>query len=283
MKLLRFSLMLVAVLWLPARAADFSVMCNSMLEIAGRGCTIRLVGPIVAGDAERLRNVIREKLSDGWTYEVLLLDSPGGNVYEAMKIADVIRMALLETSTTRVTEKFDPSDLGLYRCASACFLVWVSGTKRQSFSGTSSLLGNYGLGLHRPFFSPETYKASPAKVAEAQQNMTTTVRDYLRREQVPERFIELMFERSSKEAYWLHESGHPAPIDGLAPWFEEMMIARCGYDPSYDRASEIRMVTIRNQGRDPKTDAAHRDYLAWRQRYNVCLSELRRRAQAAMR
>lgn len=274
---------LVAMAFFPAYAAEVSIACDSKFELATRGCTIRLTGAIVPGDAERLRKQIREPLYGDWSYRVLLLDSPGGDVPESIKIAEVVRSALLETSTYRFPDDIRTAEPENYACISACFLVWVAGTTRSSMSAQLKGGRTVGLGLHRPYFSTEAYNNSPAKVAEAQQSIMASVRAYLRREQVPERFVELMLERSSREIYWLHETGDSFALDGRAPWFEEMMIARCNFDPEYDRKSQARGIALVEQRKRPQADAAYSAYLVWRQNYNSCEYEVRRQSQAAMR
>ena len=229
-----------------AQAASFSVLCDSVLEMASRGCAIKLTGKIEAGDASRLRQVLQKPLSGDFYYMTLLLDSAGGDVREALLLAQVVREAILETSTWRlVSVPRDDAKVGSmprmnWPCVSACFLVWVAGTERKSMSGVSPRYGPYGIGLHRPFLSPETYKDPPSKVVEKQQAMTTAVREYLRREQVPEPFIDKMLGQSSREIYWLGEREGNFALNDRAAWFEEMMIARCAYDPAYDRESQAR-------------------------------------------
>ena len=56
-------------------------------------------------------------------------------------------------------------------------------------------------------------------------------REFLVRESVPQRLIDEMMQRSSKEIYWLSVA-EVARIPGRAPWFEEWLIARCNFDPA---------------------------------------------------
>ena len=291
-----------AFLWFLTSSAlcgTFAVDCDGKMERASRGCTIKLTGKIERGDAARLRQVIGKPLNGGWYYGKLLLDSPGGDVQEALLLAGVVRDAMLATSTSSsspeqskfVDEKGRIIRLGdrdQFPCASSCFLVWVAGTERFSGTGRDPKYGPYGIGLHRPYFPPEAYANSPSQVAEAQQSMTVAVRDYLRREQVPELFIEKMMDRSSREVYWVDESGDRFAMTGTAGWFEEMMIARCGFDPVYDQKSQEAEVRYQEAGAAtltivPGYPPGHDAWIAWRQKYNACEYSIRRVAQAAMR
>ena len=252
------------------------------MEITKRGCTIKLTGPIEPGDESRLREIIRKPLSqpvsEVWFYHTLLLDSLGGDVSEALRLATLVREAILTTSTWRLdgnptnasgTGKPPSMPREHWPCVSACFLVWVAGAERTSWSGKLPAYGNVGIGLHRPYFAQSVYRQPPNKVAELQQAMTASVTEYLRREQISEFFIQKMLERSSREVYWLNESGDEFALNGRAPWFEEMMIARCNFDPAYDRAMEARMVRRSQDGRR-EDDAEQRRWLNWKQTYNAC-------------
>jgi hypothetical protein len=259
------------------------------MERSRNGCTIKLSGKIEAGDAARLRAVIREPLYGDWLYSTLLLDSPGGDVPEALRLAQIVREAMLQTSTripdaaTRKNGRAATQARTNWACVSACFLIWVAGTERESYSVLSKTEGEVGIGLHRPYFSPGVYADSPAKVAEMQQGVTSAIRDYLRREQVPERFIDKMLESSSREIYWLRESGDPFALNGRAAWFEEMMIARCAFDPAYEREVDQYTASIYQRNKRPADDPKYQAYLEWRRSYNSCEYQARRQAQANIR
>ncbi len=258
-------------------AATYQVYCDNGFEKASQGCTIKLTGKIETGDSDRLRTVIRQRLKPSWRYQHLFLDSPGGDVYEAFRLAEVVREALLDTTTFRpMGAQHEHAS-----CVSACFLVWVAGANRISQNWPE--YGRYGLGLHRPYFDPATYKNSATEVSELQQKAMLLIQEYLRKELVPETLIEKMFRRSSKEVYWIDDIEDSA-IDVRAPWFEEMMIAQCGFEPKYERDANVRHVQQILKGKVGSTkDAAYVAYLNWRQKYNVCEYEIRRAAQERMK
>ena len=156
----------------------------------------------------------------------------------------------------------------------------MAGTERESFSAFLKAEGEVGIGLHRPYFSAGAYADSPARVAELQQGVTSAVRGYLRREQVPERFIERMLETSSREIYWLREIDEPWILNGRAAWFEEMMIARCAFDPAYERAIDQLRMRLYEQNQRPADNVEYQTYLKSRVSYNACEYQARRQAQA---
>ena len=277
-------------------AADFSVLCNLDLE-KNAGCTIKLTGAISKGDAKKLTKVLARPVPAIGIYRTLLLDSPGGDVEEALQVAELVRRALLETSTFRVPlGGEDETQLGFYPCASACFLVWAAGTLREHSTSAEGpvvrdgkrLRGQpAGLGLHRPYFGTDDYKTSDiSKLARKQQEVTALVREYLKREAIPEALIEEMMRRSSRDILWL-ENGtvRSREIPEIAPWFEELLIARCGHDPILEKRELDRREEALQQGPEigmqyMKTDPQYRAYVESKRRTNTCLfSDLRRPAQ----
>jgi hypothetical protein len=92
-----------------------------------------LSGEIVLGDADRMKAFLQQERQ----LAEIRLASPGGDLLEAMKIARLVRDALLETKTATYDVK-KPSEGA---CDSACAIV--------AFGGVSRQLGN--IGLHRPY------------------------------------------------------------------------------------------------------------------------------------
>ena len=218
----------------PAASASFSVLCDSQEEIAQKTCTVKLTGPIELGDAQKLLRIIRKPQQPGWSYSRLLLDSPGGSISAAIELSAVVRQALLYTATGRPVAARPPipGRVDTYHCVSACFLVWVAGAQRMT---TAFILprhadGTSEIGLHRPYLERGAYERLPSQVAAMQQQATQLTSEYLRREQVPQDLIEKMLSRASTQVYWVGPGD--TEISFKSPWFEEMMIARCGFDPT---------------------------------------------------
>jgi hypothetical protein len=272
-----------------ASCASFEVLCDEPEhEIAMKSCTIKLTGIIQPGDSQKLLRLLRQPLLGGWSYGRLLLDSPGGNVPAAVELSKVVRSALLYTSTARPTRNGGVDERS---CISACFLVWVAGAQRLSASfllprrsdGTSTI------GLHRPYFERGVYELSPTQVAAMQQEAMQLVETYLTRERVPRQLIEKMLSHASTDIYWV---GPEDPnISGMSPWFEEMMIARCGFDPARtrdaaayaaERAMERWSRTGKLEVKPTDSDARERADARREQEYFACQQANQRAAQAAL-
>lgn len=106
---------------LPAGAADISAY--------QRGVLIR--GSIQKGDYDRLIQFVRHPDNYGRFARTVYLDSPGGDVAEAIKIANLLDKSYAATHVASGA-----------RCYSACFILWMSGVARHVSSGAT-------LGVHR--------------------------------------------------------------------------------------------------------------------------------------
>jgi hypothetical protein len=142
------------------------------LEDECRGKQLLIQGTIEPGDFDRLVARLRDlaagadlpDVQDPETLWTVKLDSPGGDVAEAMRIGRLLRGAL---ATTESSYRFARRDDGVYdfqrtastvcldgkgrldgcfedvvkaECAGACLLVWAAGATRYAHEG--------GLGLH---------------------------------------------------------------------------------------------------------------------------------------
>lgn len=219
-------MLILAIVTLMARisyAAEMSVKCETESEMKG-GCSIILKGEIQPGDSEKLRGVLAMAPSSSDIFRTLVLNSPGGDVYEAFKLAEIVRLNLLETGNAR---QLSATLQEGFVCASACFLVLVSGAKRIIYTA-----GNGKVGLHRPYLSPSHYEnADTRTVAAKQQEAMIKVRQYLTAEGIPQKLIDEMMNRSSKEVFWITHFGITSNIPTIAAWYEELLIAKCDYDP----------------------------------------------------
>ena len=298
MRCLRISTLIAACLPFAVSAATFTVLCDSSWEASTRACTIQLTGRIEQGDASRLRSVLQQPLLEGWHYGALLLESPGGSVNAALEVAALVRKALLNTTTFRPPKDIHREDGYQWRrkCVSACFLIWVAGAERVTMTHSFSRGGTSetsDIGLHRPYLEKSAYEGAPEKVAEMQQQVMLATAEYLKREQIPQALIEKMLQRASTQVYWLTDDDPVIPT--TSSWFEEMMIARCGYDPTYDRESILWSLNaidenVRRQeavGKKVRTPPdlgpRYAKYIEWRQRYNACEYGAREAAQKALR
>lgn len=158
---LLFGVMLSGVISTPSKAASIVVSRSST-------CEISLSGPIEQGDSQRLENVVNQ-LVESTTNPYgrpmrLCLDSPGGALEEAARIATMVREWGLAT-------RIQTGD----RCLSACAWIFMLGTTDQ-FWGEAR--GEYDyvdremdaggiLGFHAPLLELGDGPTIPTRVAQS--------------------------------------------------------------------------------------------------------------------
>lgn len=60
-------------------------------SVVPAGTAIKATGPIRAGDATKLENLVRDATVDEKGLRRIILESPGGEVGEAVRVAEIIR------------------------------------------------------------------------------------------------------------------------------------------------------------------------------------------------
>jgi hypothetical protein len=80
-----------------------------------------LDGEIEPGDAQSLRNVIKRSNDANRLVSAIRLNSPGGNLGEGARLADMIRYGHIPTVVPAGAQ-----------CASACFLVFAAGPEKYA-------------------------------------------------------------------------------------------------------------------------------------------------------
>lgn len=192
-----------------ARAADVYI----------EGPSLYLNGEIRQGDAERLASLISQK-------KVVLrlrINSPGGDLIEAMRLADLVKNAHIGVTVGN----------GGY-CISACFFVFLEGYYRHATSarddGTlmpQAMRERWSgvVGMHRPYLKSKNGDiASPQK----QEEIMRRVREYLVSKSVAQHLIDEMMSRPSNDIYWLR-ARDLGLIGEYNPGVEEALISKCGY------------------------------------------------------
>lgn len=212
-------------------------------------------GKIRTGDATRFAGVVMRHAA---LIKSVFLDSPGGDVGEAIKIGDIVRAARLDTYV-------QPNAT----CASACFFIWLNGANRAVVNwptenrktGGTSPPGR--LGLHRPYLTNFTESETSVK---AQAKAMEGVRSYLTSKFVPFRLIDAMMARSSEDIYWvsqldLNELGESSPD------LQELYVARCG-------DNRRQLYSQRQAARERKDEALSALLLDSIGRINGCIDDL---------
>jgi len=154
MQLLVSLLILLGLLWLPARAADITT-----LKRDGVARVIVVSGVIAPGDAQKFANIAL--LTDD---AVVALASDGGALKEALDIGRAIRLKGFSTYVA-------PNS----RCASACALIWLAGVPRQMASTAR-------VGFHAAYYDT-------AGVKEVSSSGNAIVGSYLNALGLPERAV----------------------------------------------------------------------------------------------
>lgn len=138
-------------------AMEFSVSEHDMGPM-GNSYSIEAVGEIVDGDADELASLIKGLSFRERRDLHILFDSPGGNLYEGLRIGKLLR-ALRHTDHVVTTNVGRSSGAG--SCSSACVLAYVGGHYR--FLRDGSLLG-----VHRFSVSSDMNLTAAQALADAQ-------------------------------------------------------------------------------------------------------------------
>ena len=195
---------------------------------AARPWRLLLSGPIVAGDAERFLRTLFEPLVDKpLLLSEIVLDSPGGNFAEALRLAALVKGLHLDSRVR-----------GGGFCSSACFFVFLAGDRRLAREQVAGEQRPGRIGLHRPYLTRLALNnVDAASATQRQQEEMLKVSDYLRRENVPLRLIDEMMSHPSNDIYWLSDEDL-WQLGEFNPGLEEFLIARCRYDKRYTSAAQ---------------------------------------------
>ena len=215
---------LVAAVSLNCRAAEmyFAKIVNNQYQL-------NINGEVIGGDYDRLITLIKSSPVIYVKSIFLALDSPGGSVDEAIKIANFVENSAM---LVRVNEEAI--------CASSCFYIYVSGQMR---AGAGSIQ------IHRPFINNAAIKDMQVNEARKYQNESINkVRSFLMIKSVPSELIDKMMNLSSTESYKLSVPELRSIGFSSIP-FEEASIAKCGESPDKyftNALTEVELNCIKN-------------------------------------
>lgn len=193
-----------------------AICAEIFIKNSGTGVPqVALEGEIKPGDSSKLLSVIKSNPIDLIVTRGMIVNSPGGSVTEAIKIAKIIEASGM---TLRVENKDT--------CASACFILFSSASYRWA-SDEASIL------VHRPYFiSPPSSSAEYAKSVELQQKAMNEMRDFLQARSVPSSIIDKMMTYPSNQAYKITLSDIYQRIGSMSPTLEELTLRKCGLSNS---------------------------------------------------
>ncbi len=191
-----------------------------------------LEGKIVRGDYDRLRGFLSNKANFDKISGGVFLASPGGDVGEAIRIGRLIRSLRLSTEAPSGRPAGYKADEAMifaddlvdpradYGCASACFLLYVSGIYRNiNWAGR--------LGVHRPFRVEGNVPVRTADDPIIELAVRRVIEDYLREMDVPQKYVDLMFSVAPNKVRWITQGELDADLDGLIPELRRVVDARC--------------------------------------------------------
>ncbi|MGF6312181.1 hypothetical protein ABIB82_006149 [Bradyrhizobium sp. i1.8.4] len=136
-------------------AAIFSTAATAAelgsVTLKGDVTIVALSGDVAGGDTEAAEALIKAANDDNRLISAIRLDSPGGSLAEAVKLAGLIRRAKLPTIVAAGS-----------RCASACFIVFAAGNEK--FASYEAAIGVHGVSDK---FGHETAQTEEATIAMA--------------------------------------------------------------------------------------------------------------------
>jgi hypothetical protein len=208
---------LVAHAWWPSGFRPSPVTCY-------RG---HIHGVIEKGDYEKVRAFYRANHPGLGSFS---LDSPGGDVEEALKIGRLFRKYLLSVwaryglagkgtlpyhNNTQQLPCHATLPTGTCTCASACALVWLGGVARDGV-----------VWLHRPRTDDQLFRKLPAaEASQVYRAALDTIVAYLREMEAPTPVIDAMISTGSAEVTLVNSSMYGLErVPSIAEWVD----AVCG-------------------------------------------------------
>lgn len=174
------------------------------LDIVKDEHTLRLTGTITKGDLRKILDAVTPPTAFP---KYFTLDSPGGDILEAITIGRFIREA--------ATGTFVPKS-----CMSACVFLLVAGVSQ-------SALDDAAIGLHRPYFDPKEFAGLSLPDAEKKYKLLqAATRRYLEDMEMPTAAIEKMFSISSDDMYYLTPQEKARLLSGPSA-YPEWIRAKC--------------------------------------------------------
>lgn len=250
-----------------ASSAEFRIIPPSV-DSAKRNL-VTVEGIIERGDAARFDEAVRTAItSSPFERLVIALNSPGGNVGEAMKMGETIR-AVLAATTTFGADVWLPEHssrgpilgglatflveyihLGeplpeLPKCWSACTLLFVSGVVHLPRDNTDmrsegNIIRIPTIGVHRPAFVGDMFGRLPPREAQrAYTRMLDEMAEFLSSMGATEEFVRLSMSTPASQIELIPSSKMSEFV--AVPFYEEWLSARCPVDYSSFTEEELQI------------------------------------------
>lgn len=193
-----------------AISADFSY--KKLNPISGKDSInnfLYITGEIEQGDSDKLKQLIALDV-EKFSVAPIALSSKGGNILEALHIAEIVKNSYNPVAVSENAQ-----------CASACFFILSSAVTRYM---------DGRIGIHRPYLPEKIINNLSISQIEPKQNeMYSKVKIILAEQNIPQYLVDKMLGNASNEIYWLTQRDKDA-IGFRAPWYEQMLVTRCGLD-----------------------------------------------------
>ncbi len=219
-------------------------------------------GEVQVGDFDAFKASAAQLVELGFPI-VVKLESPGGDVAEALRIADFVSQTWATTWVKGRTAQVNDADRSIVTCDSACAIIFFAGAVRRysqnnyrmyetddpyvipyKFRAESDLANQFltkagvepkkmesipPLGLHRPYFSIEFNRSLSGKesrelYAEAESTLVNSLRTY----GVADALIERMMRTPSTNVDRIGNTELFEHMSSTVPWYDEWILARCG-------------------------------------------------------
>ena len=220
--------------------ALLSVAISILAASSAHAATISIVdgdiyveGPIESGDFDQFQRAFAQ--TEGPVS--VRLNSPGGNLLEALRIARLVRSAWMVTELPGgMFEQQEWKGLPTpVRCDSACALIFITGAARI-YMIDDEVNGRPGLGFHRAFLNPDVNVAldpssSEREFARANESYLAALAEF----GAPQAFVEFVSRTRSDELLLLGATeyyrvfGESRQLGDGIPWLEEYFTAQCGH------------------------------------------------------
>ena len=180
-----------------------------------------LSGEIVSGDCTKLLSKVKEERA---VYDGIYIDSSGGNVREAMCIANFIRENLVETGTTK--------------CASSCLIIWGAGVSRDTSEDSE-------FGFHRPSFTSQEFASLAPNHAQQKYNqMLEEYKALLLKLDFTTAAIDKMIATKSSDIDIVIGDAIFQYIPEHSPGYQEWEIFKCGETTKKERSDYAALMNL---------------------------------------
>tara|TARA_R110001592_G_scaffold215036_1_gene468375 strand:+ start:867 stop:1694 length:828 start_codon:yes stop_codon:yes gene_type:complete len=174
------------------------------MEFGRLGGTFTMHGEIEPGDSIAF---VKDLISWDYPPTIFHIESPGGDLAEAMQIGRIIRDSHVPVWTGE-------------ECSSACVFIYVSGVER---------LARGRVGLHRPYFGPQYFSGlTSAQAKKKYADLRRAVEGFLKEMEVSNVIKQRIFETGSNEMDFISESESNRIFGEISPFYDEWLAAKCG-------------------------------------------------------